>query len=179
LTYNLRLGTSPGAADVINPMSRPDGRRLLPQAGNMGHRTFGNFLPLAGQTYYWSVQAVDNGFVGSPFSAEQSFIIPNAPFLTGDANGDGLVDQSELNATLHNYWQISPPGMQSVISPSDTRFRFDLETLSSLNFHVLATTNVALPLMDWTDIGPATLRYEFTDPDATNYPARFYRLIWP
>jgi hypothetical protein len=69
--------------------------------------------------------------------------------------------------------------MQSVVSPGNTLFRFNLENLSSLNFHVLASTNVALPLMNWTDIGAARLRYEFTDPDATNYPARFYQLVWP
>jgi hypothetical protein len=69
--------------------------------------------------------------------------------------------------------------MQSVVSPSNTVFRFGLENLSSLNFHVLATTNVALPLANWQDIGPATLSYQFTDPDATNYAAQFYQLAWP
>jgi hypothetical protein len=40
-------------------------------------------------------------------------------------------------------------------------------------------TNVALPLTSWMDIGPASLFYKFTDPAATDYPARFYQLIWP
>jgi hypothetical protein len=166
-------------------MSLSDGRRLVPQLGNVQHGPPAIFLPQPGQTYYWSVQAVDSSFAGSPFSAERSFTV--APYFAvsdgtpvfGDGNGDRVVDQNELNTVLNNYWQTSPPNMQSVVSPSNTLFRFDLENLSSLNFHVLATTNVADPLMNWQSIGPATLRYEFTDPDATNFPARFYQLVWP
>jgi len=120
------------------------------------------------------VQAVDAAFAGSPFSSEQLFTpalalaTTNSIPVSGDVNGDSLVDQGEFNTVLNNYWQTSTPAMQSVISPSNTVFRFGLSNLSSLNFHVLATTNVALPLMNWQDIGPDTLNYEFSDPGATN-----------
>jgi len=44
---------------------------------------------------------------------------------------------------------------------------------------VLATTNVALPLNQWQNIGPASLFYRFANPDVTNYPQRFYELRYP
>ncbi len=119
-------------------------------------------MPRFAQTCRWSVQAVDAAFAGSPFSSEQLFTpalalaTTNSIPVSGDVNGDSLVDQGEFNTVLNNYWQTSTPAMQSVISPSNT------------NFHVLATTNVALPLMNWQDIGPDTLNYEFSDPGATN-----------
>src|ERR1019366_1489853 len=47
-------------------------------------------------------------------------------------------------------------------------------------FGVLATTNPALPLSNWTALGGATEvcpgQFQFTDPQATNTARRFYRL---
>jgi hypothetical protein len=166
-------------------MSLPDGRRLLPRDGNAQHSLTGLFKPKPGHTYYWSVQAVDSAFAASPFSVERNFTVAtyfantDGTPVFGDSDGDRIVDQNELNGVLNNYWQTSPPDMESIASPSHTAFHFNLANLMSLNFHVLATTNVAEPLVNWQNIGPATLRYEFTDPDATNYPARFYQLVWP
>ncbi|HXJ75610.1 MAG TPA: hypothetical protein VNM37_22330, partial [Candidatus Dormibacteraeota bacterium] len=34
LNYNLRVGTTPGASDVLTPMALTDGLRLLPALGN-------------------------------------------------------------------------------------------------------------------------------------------------
>ena len=39
LTYNLRVGTSPGASDVVSPMASAGGQRLLPALGNAQHGT--------------------------------------------------------------------------------------------------------------------------------------------
>jgi hypothetical protein len=54
---------------------------------------------------------------------------------------------------------------------------------AALNFDVLVSTNAGLPLMNWTDLGPATSLggglYEFTDPGAIGQPQRFYRLVSP
>ncbi len=71
LTYNLRVGTTAGASDVVAPMSLPDGTRLVPALGNAFHNTAWT-LDLPPGTYYWSVQAVDHAFAGSPFAREQS-----------------------------------------------------------------------------------------------------------
>jgi len=179
LSYNLRIGTSPGAGDVMAPMALSSGQLTVPRMGNMQFDVSRGFRARFGATYYWSVQAVDGAYAGSPFAPEQSFTLTATVNRPGDIDGDGIVDQTELTTVVSNYWQTSPPAMESVVSPSNTVFQFGLTNLSSINVHVLASTNVAAPLMDWIDIGPATLRYQFTDPDATNHPQRFYQLIWP
>ena len=76
LTYNLRVGTTPGGFDVVAPMSGPaTGQRLIPRRGNAGHNTGWTLQGLLPGTYYWSVQAIDNSFSGSTFSSEGSFTI--------------------------------------------------------------------------------------------------------
>lgn len=74
LTYNLRLGTSPGGVNVVPPMADPvGGFRHIPVFGNQQHGTMADVNGLSPGTYYWSVQAVDSAFAGSLFSAEGSF----------------------------------------------------------------------------------------------------------
>lgn len=77
LTYNLRVGTRPGASDVVSAMSASsDGARYLPTSGNAAGRTFAKVtLPHRGN-YYWSVQTVNASFVGSGFAEEKKFIVP-------------------------------------------------------------------------------------------------------
>ncbi len=73
LTYNLRVGTTPGGGDVCNAMADAQtGYRKIPALGNTNYDTSWHIdLPHEGQ-YYWSVQAIDAGFAGSPFAAEQT-----------------------------------------------------------------------------------------------------------
>jgi hypothetical protein len=77
LTYNLRVGTSPGGSDIVSPMADTEsGWRRLAQRG-MIQGTSWTLTGLAvGQTYYWSVQAVDPGLGGSPFAGEGTFSLP-------------------------------------------------------------------------------------------------------
>jgi hypothetical protein len=50
-------------------------------------------------------------------------------------------------------------------------------------FGVLTTTNLALPLSNWTALGGVTEiapgQFQFTDPQATNGGRRFYRAFAP
>jgi hypothetical protein len=70
LTYNLRMGTAPGAANLINPMSAPDGFRRLAGPGNRYAARGAMLTNLPHTTYYWAVQTVDTAYIGSSFSAE-------------------------------------------------------------------------------------------------------------
>jgi len=81
LTYNLRVGRTPGGSEVIAPMSLPQsGTLTVPALGNAGHRLFAEIPYLTpGALYYWSVQAVDTAFAGSHFTAESQFRMPVAP----------------------------------------------------------------------------------------------------
>lgn len=74
LTYNVRIGTAPGASDILSANADLSTGKLRTQAnGNAGYKTSFSLLGLPNGTYYWQVQAVDNGFMGSMFSQEQQF----------------------------------------------------------------------------------------------------------
>ncbi|MDX1429603.1 MAG: hypothetical protein R3282_04910, partial [Rhodothermales bacterium] len=78
LTYEIRVGSSAAAIDVMAPRADPQtGRRRVVRPGRAGSSTSWYLDDLAPGTYYWSVQAVDNSYAGSPFAAEQTFTITN------------------------------------------------------------------------------------------------------
>ncbi|MBN1406468.1 MAG: VCBS repeat-containing protein [Calditrichaceae bacterium] len=72
LTYNLRIGSQPLHSDIKMCQSDTSGFRIVPEFGNVGAVTEWK-LNIAGLEggIYWSVQAVDNSFVGSLFATEQ------------------------------------------------------------------------------------------------------------
>jgi hypothetical protein len=148
LNYNVRIGSAPGAADVLQPMALTNGLRLLPALGNAQTGTNALVFLRPGRTYYWSVQALDSSFAGSPFATEEQFTI--GPLL----------------ADLTRY----PAGV----------FEFYFTNQSALNFDVLVTTNVALPVGNWENLGPAIHlgggRHRFTDTGAIGETQRYYRL---
>jgi hypothetical protein len=73
MMYNIRVGTSPGASDIVNPMAAGNGFRRLPNLGNGQLDTTFILSNLKKATYYWSVQAIDDNFAGGAFSPDQSF----------------------------------------------------------------------------------------------------------
>ncbi|MGK0185697.1 MAG: hypothetical protein ACI9R3_001476 [Verrucomicrobiales bacterium] len=108
-TYNVRIGTSPGASDILSGMMSPDGTRLLPSPGNAGSSTKLTLNDLTDGTYYWSVQSVNGAYTGSVLAGEQSFTVggPTAEptpahinRVTRDADGAfNLWFQGETGAT--------------------------------------------------------------------------------
>ena len=76
VTYNLRVGTTPGGSEIVSPFAETSGARQLPQYGNAEGRTFAKLRIIHAGTYYWSVQAVGSNFAGSAFAKEKAFAIP-------------------------------------------------------------------------------------------------------
>ncbi len=74
LSYSLRVGTTSGGSEIVAPHSTADGYRKVAELGNVQANTSWTLENLPAGTYYWSVQAVDGAFAGSPFAAEQSFV---------------------------------------------------------------------------------------------------------
>jgi PKD repeat protein/subtilisin-like proprotein convertase family protein len=99
-------------------------------------------------------------------------------FVSGDLNGDGIVDQSELDIVLSNYWAHSQwVYMTNATSLGNGFFQFALTNANAWNFSVLVSSD----LTNWTtNMYPAYPVYQFVDPEAaTNASQRFYRLQWP
>ena len=98
LTYNLRVGVTSGGSEVVSPMASSGGDRFLPQMGNAQERTIAILRDLPPGTYFWSVQAIDNNFAGSPFSAEETFVVPGLSFAFSAASYS--VDEGAGSATI-------------------------------------------------------------------------------
>ncbi len=63
----------PGMSIIGGPN---DGRRLIPAMGNVQHNTSWMLKGLSPGDYYWSVQAVDTAFAGSPWASEETVTVP-------------------------------------------------------------------------------------------------------
>ena len=77
LKYNIVVGTNTNGVDVVSPMSiRNTGFREVINIGNTNLNNMWTVKNLQPGKYYWSVQAIDNNFAGSPFAEEQTFSVP-------------------------------------------------------------------------------------------------------
>jgi hypothetical protein len=94
-TFNVRVGTAPGKGDIVASNSSANGYRKIVAMGNAGSDTFFVLKNLNKGTYYWSVQAIDYGYAGGPFSQEGSFTVESvsqASALTAiDMSGDNTL----------------------------------------------------------------------------------------
>jgi hypothetical protein len=76
LTYNVRIGTTPGGQEIMNAFSDPvSGYHRLPRMGNQYTRTNAYLLNLPTGDYYWSVQAIDSALIGGPFDTTPGRVI--------------------------------------------------------------------------------------------------------
>ncbi|HSA03058.1 MAG TPA: FG-GAP-like repeat-containing protein, partial [Candidatus Paceibacterota bacterium] len=73
LSYNVRVGTAPGGWDVVAPHAAAHGYRRVPALGNAQQGLTALLAHLPEGEYYWSVQAIDGAFAGSPFAPEVRF----------------------------------------------------------------------------------------------------------
>ncbi len=112
LTYNLRVGTTPGGNEIMAAMSAGDGYRKVAAAGNVDHNRTWTIDSITDQVY-WSVQAVDSGFAGSAFAAEQT-----NPAL-------GSVFTVAPNAGVNG--SMLPSTDQEIARDSTTQFTIDVQ----------------------------------------------------
>jgi hypothetical protein len=130
--------------------------------------TFTNPTPAAGDTFGASVAAVGSDRVLIGASANDS-----------GATGSGAAYLfSVIIAT-------NPPVLTGMTVLGNGTFGFDFTHLTGSNFTVFASTNAALPLNSWSNLGPAVETpaasglFRFTDLQATNNAQRFYRAKSP
>ena len=95
---------------------------------------------------------------------------------------NGIVDVGAVEVQSASAAPIQITGAEIL---GDGSFQLSFSNLTGASFHVLAITNVALPTSNWPTIGPAVEtppgsgQFQFTDPQATNLPQRFYRVKSP
>ena len=183
LSYNLRVGTSPGAADVAPPLAdlATGVRRVAQRGTHQGTNAWLDLLNLPVGTYYWRVQAVDSAFAGGPFSNESSFTVPvGAPavvtdspepiapthaVLSGRVNTKGLSTQVwfEFGATTgygqSTAIQSAPPGLPAFFKETNVG---GLNPMTTYHCRAAARNSAG------TSYGPDRV---FTTPQFTKWPS--------
>jgi len=92
LSYSLRVGTSPGSCDVFSGMSgTSNGYRRVPALGNAQKRLSWTLKNMPAGPLYWSVQAIDTGFTGSPWAPEQLLYPRGADVASAKRKDNGLL----------------------------------------------------------------------------------------
>jgi hypothetical protein len=77
------------------------------------------------------------------------------------------------------------PSLNGVQIMGNGALQFGFTNVTGASFTVYASTNIALPLAQWTNLGMAVEapagsgQYQFTDPQATNNAQQFYRVSSP
>jgi len=92
--YNVRIGTKPGAGDVVNAKALASGRQLLPDCSNVGTQLQFNIDSLTPGEYYWTVQSLDLSGNASPFAKEERFFIalpPEICVVSSNERGQNII----------------------------------------------------------------------------------------
>lgn len=146
-TYNLRVGTEPGTDNVLPSMSdAATGFRRIVRIGNSGTRRSA-FLRLPLGRYYWSVQAVDERYMGSSFAQEQTFevavgIPPHATTLEpkkihpGAVRFEGIINPNgeETLAYFEYGTNSAVTHVSEAVSVSATTLGTNVITITNLPF---------------------------------------------
>lgn len=121
LTYNLRVGSTPGGNDILSPNAdAATGNRYMATYGNMGSNTFGIIRGLPAGTYYYGLQTIDQSYAASAFSEEQSFIIlPTA--VNDQQTDDPILNIRREGASLHVLTNIQGKATISLYSMTGVR----------------------------------------------------------
>ncbi len=110
LMYNLRVGTSPGASDVMSAYADAEtGRRKRTGPGNVWQaRSRTMHLPWG--TYHWSVQTIDQAYAGSEFAAEGTFSVSAPPDRSTAAEEEPLVDYELVQGYPNPFFDATTVG---------------------------------------------------------------------
>lgn len=99
---------------------------------------------------------------------------------TGGADNFVIFDNLRVEAPGAVATPIQLAGMTVALNGA---FQFSFTNTPGALFMVLATTNMALPLNNWTTLGAVTEispgQFQFSDLQATNNPQRFFRVRSP
>lgn len=145
LSYNVRISSYPSGQEVVAANSNlSTGFRRIVGMGNTSQDTTYTFTYMPGGTVYWSVQAIDNNFEGSLFSANGTFILPPLP--------------PQLSSPVDsNFFVSARPLFQW--NPSVGAATYQIQLSDNLNFTniILDSANISTPSFQ---IGQDLNRYQ-------------------
>ena len=113
------------------------------------------------------------------FEAQSSY-----SFTVKASDSSGQFSTRAVTVTVNQVIIVgTPPNLTGVSFSGDGEFEFQFTNLAGASFTVLASTNPTLPLSNWTVLSAITDsppgHYQFSDPQTTNNPLRFYRVRSP
>jgi hypothetical protein len=79
LSYTIKVGTSPGSDDVYPAVQEENGFLITPEFGYTHSNCFWKVhksIFSEGNSYYWSVQAIDSGYMSSGYSLDCALPLP-------------------------------------------------------------------------------------------------------
>jgi autotransporter-associated beta strand protein len=178
-------GGLPGILTVSNQLILSDGSTTRMTANALAQTS--DLVRGISNVAYAGTLSVSN-LAGTP-AVGQSFQLFSAASSAGNFAG---IAPATPGAGL--VWSFNPTNgtLFARASARPVVTRLDLDTNDSLimsgtgptdqPYRVLATTNLMLPLGDWTTLGTGTFAggvFDFADPQATNNLRRFYRVVVP
>jgi hypothetical protein len=164
--YNSFTGTPTSGITTQTGANLTNGTPLLAPLGNYGGPT-PTMPPLPGSP------AIDGCTSGTSFATDQR----GYPRYVGLAPDIGAVEGV--------YNTAGPGKLKNVTRLGNGSVSFTLTNYSDMSFTVLASTNVALPFSQWSNLGttvespPGSGQYPFIDTQATNYSRRYYGVASP
>ena len=113
LSYNVRVGTTPGGSEIVSAMADPaTGLRRVVALGNAGSNTSFLLRGLVPGTYYWAVQAIDTSSAGSRFAGGGAFTVPTP--VTLSINDVSVAEGNSGTTTAKFTVTLSAPAVQTV-----------------------------------------------------------------
>ena len=164
--YNNQTSTTTSGITTQTGANLTNGTPLLAPLGNYGGPT-PTMPPLPGSP------AIDGCTNGTTFTTDQR----------GYPRSVGLAP--DIGAVEGVYNPAGPGELKNVTRLGNGSVSFTLTNYSDMSFTVLASTNVALAFSQWSNLGTVlesplgSGQYPFTDPHATNYSRRFYKVTSP
>lgn len=118
--------------------------------------------------------------------AGQGIGLSDSPNFTLDTTGSSGLATDSKNFTLDTRGTsgtIAAFRLLNPLAPRGSPFSFSFTNLFGESFSVFGATNISIPFSNWTFLGKLTDnppgQYQFSDPQITNYPKRFYRVSSP
>jgi N-acetylneuraminic acid mutarotase len=124
------------------------------------------------------------GSLGTARDSHTATLLPNGQVLIAG----GYDDYGYPSASAELYGpalSFLNPIFNHPVKLGDGSFQFGFAFTSGPGYSVLASPDLAAPLNSWKYLGPAIETpsgsglFQFTDPQAPNYPQRFYRVSLP